>query len=564
MADITAYKITTGQSAKLKDTGYLDRLITYRGADSRILQAPRKLTSGKLTQGKGLDLSQATRAYIVPNYYADLYKRIIVIPHLVNLGSISTEQSFSVQIWNANRETVKLLSVTVDGGEGITLSGPTPPATFNGLALKKWQVTVGMTGPAVIDCTVTFKFLGKNPVTLKITGLRSTDWSFAPDWSDDVTENLEFLTRVHQSITGAEQRIAQRLTPRRTFEFKVTMTDVERQRFESALYAYGSRVWSMPVFTDCAYLSADVKAGALDLPLKTSGYDFFAGGRALLVSGNTREMVELTDVQADKMTVKRAIVGNFDRTLTQVYPLRAAVLTDMPQVTHLSDGVSTAQVRLQIHEHNPYADDIAHLPTYRNHPVLEPTSEWSEDITAQYQRLIKQLDNQTGLPYYLDTARKAFQVTAHRFVAVGREEQRLLRQLFYYLRGRQRAIWVATASTDVTPVADIKGKSIDIAHIGYASALQKQVGRQDIRIECNDGQIFYRRVVSASVLDAQTERLALDGDTLAIPQSNIAKISWLTLSRLDSDTVTWTHHTDADGAATIAVSFRGVRDELEP
>lgn len=561
MAKINGYKIIRCNSAQIKDTAYLDGLVTYRGANSRFV-AQHAITSGQIRQRNIKNQTLGAQAYVIPNYYSDLYKRIIVIPHTVNLGSISTDQTFKIQVWNANKSAVKLLSVSVVGGEGIELVGPTS-GTFNALSLKKWTVKVGMQGAPVIDCVVTFNFLGKNPVTLRITGSRSTDWSFMPDWSEDVTENLEWLTRVHQSVTAAEQRIARRLSPRRTFEFKVSFSEVERQLFESAIYSYGSRVWSMPIFTDCARLLQSVQQGAVDLPINTVGYDFAVGGRAILMTGNNKEMVEITALEPNKITVKRPIVGNYDRTFTAVYPLRSAVLTDMPQVRRLSDNVSTAQIRLQLHEHNGWSDDVSHLPTYRNHPVLEPTSEWSEDITAQYARLIKTLDNETGLPYYLDTANKAMQITAHRFVASGREEQRKLRNLFYYLHGRQRAIWVATSSTDVTPVGDIVGKTLDIAYINYTGALQKQAGRQDVRIECTGGRVFYRRIVSSNVIDSSTERLAFDGDTLNIKQAEILKISYLTLSRLESDTVSWVHHTDADGAATVTVSFHGLRDELE-
>ncbi|OOF65122.1 phage tail protein [Rodentibacter sp. Ppn85] len=562
MADITAFKVKTGATAQLKDTGYLDRLFTHRGANQRLLRPPARLQTGKLTPGLQPDLTQPTQAHIVANYYADLYKRIIVIPHTVNLGAISTEQVFNVQVWNANRSAVKLLSVSVTGGEGIELIG-IKSGTFNALSLKKWQVNVGMNGSAVIDCVVTFNFLGKPPVTLHIIGSRSTDWQFFPDWSDGLTENLEFLTRVHQSVTGAEQRIARRLSPRRTFEFKVAFSNIERQRFENALYAYGSRVWSMPIFTDCAYLLDDIKQGQSEINIKTAGYDFSVGGRAILMTEKRKEMVEISALKANKITIKRPIVGSFDRTQTQVYPLRSAVLTDMPQVRRLSDNVSTAQIRLQLHEHNSWSDDVGYLPRYRHHPVLEPTSAWSEDITVQYARLIQTLDNETGLPHYLDTANKAMQITAHRFIATGREEQRKLRNLFYFLRGRQRVIWVATSSTDVTPTSDILGKTLDIVSINYTGALQKQTGRQDIRIECTGGRIFYRRIRSSNVVDSQTERLALDGDAINIKQNEILKISFLTLSRLESDTVSWVHHTDADGTATVTVSFRGLRDELE-
>ncbi len=559
MANINGYIATSGKGISCKDTGYLDRLPIYKGR-ARIAPHLLPVAAGTLAQGKLLDLAQPAQAYIVPNYYNDLYSRVLVIPYTVNLGSISTEQVLDIHVWNANRHSVNLTKVDIQDGEGITLTGSQMPLTLRALALKKWTVKVSMNGPAEIDCTVTFTIAGKNPVTLRITGSRSTDWEFFPDWSEDVTEKLEFLTTVHQSITGAEQRIAKRLSPRRTFEFKVSTTGTERQRLENMLYAYGARVWAMPIFTHQVYLDKPTQQGDKTLWLATTGFDFYIGGRAVLMNGHKREMVDITGIEPDKLEIKRLLLNRFD-TNTQVYPLRSAVLTDMPQLTRLSDGVATAQIRLQIHEHNGYASDISHLPTYRQHPVLEPTSEWSEDISAQYLRLIKQLDNGTALPYYLDTAKNAFQLTNHRFLLDSIEAQHKLRQLFYHLRGRQKAIWVASSTNDLTLASDIVGKNINIELVYYTTCLLKQAGRQDIRIECTDGTVHYRRILEASISDNQTERLALDGEALNLKLEQVAKISFLTLSRLESDTINWVHHTDS--VASVMVSFRGLRDELE-
>nr|WP_231516962.1 hypothetical protein [[Haemophilus] ducreyi] len=224
MANINGYIATSGKSISCKDTGYLDRLPIYRG-EARIAARLMPTISGKLQQGKLLDLAQPARAYIVPNYYSDLYSRVLVIPNSVNLGSISTEQVFDIHVWNANRHSINLTKVDIQDGEGITLTGSQTPTALRALALKKWTVKVSMNGPAEIYCTVTFTIAGKNPVTLRITGSRSTDWDFFPDWSEDVTEKLEFLTTVHQSITGAEQRIAKRLSPVEPLNLKFPLSE---------------------------------------------------------------------------------------------------------------------------------------------------------------------------------------------------------------------------------------------------------------------------------------------------------------------------------------------------
>ena len=558
----TGYLVKQLGRVSVKDTGYLDRTDTIRLSHVRLV-AGNDIRSVSVTRRKPPVRTKHWAGYIVDNFYRDLYNRVVVIPHLIQAGAVSTDQHYTVHVWNAYRYTARLQSVTISGGEGIVLSGPTTPSTFNALALKKWQIAVSTTGPAVIDCVITWHFAGLPSVSLRITGSRATNWLFMPDWSDDVTETLQFLTTVHQSLTGAEQRIARRLSPRRTFEFNVRLDGVERQRFDNMLYAYGSRVWVLPVMTDRVTLLQPVQQGATVLPVDTVGRDFYVGGQTLLIDRQGHaEAVDVVEMRPAELILKRPVQGNYDRQ-TWVYPTRSAVFTDMPQITRLSDGVSAVQVRFQINEHNAFSDDISHLPRYRDRPLLEPTTEWSEDVTAQYARLIQTLDNETGLTYYLDTAKKAFQVTSHRFVLSNRAEQQKLRQLLYYLRGRQRAIWIATGATDMTPVSGILGKSLDIAFINYTASLKNAVGRQDIRIELTDGRVIYRRIVEASVVDSQTERLSLNGELITVAQDEIVKISYLTLSRLESDTVTWTHKTDADGVAIVSVQFRGVRDELE-
>ena len=548
----------TADGDRLQDTVYLDRLTTYRAADVRLVLTPQ-VTVGAIRDTGLWDASVPKNGFISPNYYAEFYNRVYAIPKLVNLGAISTEQVFTVQVWNADDTAAHLQSITVQNGEGVEIIGESS-TTFASLALKKWTVRVSMRGPTTIDTVIRWNFPGA-AVTVHITGSRSSDWAYYPDWSEPVTENLEFLTAVHQSQTGAEQRIARRLSPRRTFEFKVMLSGQQLQQFETAMYAMGGKVWLMPVFTDALAPSYIMRQGDAEIRFNTAGYDFKAGGQALIVQGSRKESVEIARIVADRLFLARPLQFTYNA-LARIYPLRAAVLTDMPQISRLSDNAATAQVRLKIHEHSGYSADISHLPTYRGKPVLEPTSEWSEDVTAQYLRLIKQLDNDTGLPYYLDTAMRAFALVSHRFVLSGRTAQDRLRRLFYYLRGRQKPVWVATSGSDVTPQGNLSGRTLDIEAVGYTDHLLQQPGRQDVRIELTNGQVHYRHVVSANTT-AVGERLVFDGDVLYVAKHEIAKVSYLSLSRLESDQISWAHQTDADGVAVVTVLFRAVREELE-
>lgn len=559
MVSINGYiipRIPVGVSSFLANT----RL--FRAGVPR-LRLPLPAKQGRLVGAVKQDLRQSVRGFVAQSYYSELYSRVSVIPSVINLGAISTEQVITVHIWNALRKPITIQSVGAQNAEGIEVRPQLLPKKLNGLALSRWVVRVNMTGPSEIDATITWVIDGHAPVSLVITGSRSTDWMFFPNWGQDVVETLEFMTAVHQSYSGAEQRISRRISPRRTLEFQVLLSGSERQLFDNALYTYGGRTWALPIFTDGVRLNQAVNVGSTVLQLDTFGRDFVLHHQILLVDkAGRRETAEVKLINPGEIRLERPLRASYDE-MTWVYPIRSAILTDYPQVRAVTDSVASAQIRFALTEHNDWSRDIGHLPMYRGFPVLEPSSDWSEDLTAQYMRLIAEYDNQTGKRHRFDTAKTTFQLRSHRFIVKGRDEQNLLRRAFYYLNGRQKPIWVSTSSTDVTPVGDLLGKSVDAVNCGYSTMLQHQIGRQDVRIETYDGQVIYRRILAASVIDNNTERLGFDGDSIVVKQHHIAKISFMTLSRLDSDTISWEHKTDADGVAVVQVNFRSVREELE-
>ncbi|WP_350316365.1 hypothetical protein OHK33_00010 [Pectobacterium aroidearum] len=390
-------------------------------------------------------------------------------------------------------------------------------------------------------------------------------WLAEPNWTGGVTETLEWKTDVLQSPTGAEQRIARRLSPRRTFEFSILLADNDRQRLENSLFHAGAARWAMPVFSDVYVLPNDVIAGTSFLALDTIGRDFSAGGKLLLKDGlamNARSsLIDIENVTSNGVNLSEPLAERWPAGAA-LYPVRHAVLTDPPDFTRYNTSLSAAQIRFRVDEHNAFSDDIAALPRYRQHPVLEPDSNWSESVTGQYLRLLLELDNGSGLIARTDTARRPFVMQAHNWMPFGRDEQAALRRLFYFLRGRQRAIWVASPNHDFYPVSGMNGNVIDVENAGFAD-FGIVPGRRDLRIRRTDGTCHYRRITAATVLSGAAERLLLDGSALSLALDDIESLSFITLCRQESDSVEWQHTTDGDGLASVSTTFRGVRDELE-
>ncbi|HBR6817351.1 TPA: hypothetical protein MNB63_001647 [Klebsiella pneumoniae] len=388
-------------------------------------------------------------------------------------------------------------------------------------------------------------------------------WLADPDWSRGVTETLEWKTDVLQSPTGAEQRISRRLSPRRTFEFTALVHDTARQRFENMLWQGCAGTWAMPVYPDVFALPTALASGATVIPVPTAGRDFTVGGTVLLKTDEspdaTSRMVTVAAITGDALQLVSPLTDNWPAG-SLVYPVRPAVLTEPPSLSRLTDTATTAQVRFRIAEHNAFSDTPV-LTQYRGHPVLEAETDWGESVSSSYQPLIRELDNGSSVPFRIDTAGRPFWRQTHSWFTVNRLAQTSLRQLLWYLRGRQRPIWVPSQMLDFSPTSAISGHSVDVIEAGFTE-LGIRPSRRDICILLADGTRHCRRITAVSLV-SDVERLVLDGDAISAEQHQIVSVSLMTLARQDADSVSWEHVTDADGVARVATTFTGVRDELE-
>lgn len=551
------YLLPLPAGVSVRDSVDLDALKTYQRNARLTGKSP--VLSGIVRNTVSECLPEDVDGYFVPNYFDTFYNQILVTPPFIDLGTVNTTQNINVSVWNAFSTAKQCLRIETETTSGISITGPALPVVFNRLEAKRWIVSVSADGPEQISCTITWYFAGSAPVRFRLIGSRSQSWSLSPDWSDGITETLEWKTDVLASRSGAEQRIARRIAPRRTFEFLVSAAGTERQMLEHMVWQNGTKQWQLPVWSDATPLDSAATAGGTDLFLNTTGRDFAAGMQVQVKSGTRGGNAQILRVEPARLVLVTPLSEDWP-VGSLVTPQRNAMLTDPPAITRHSDGVIRAQMRFRVTEGQPPATEHG-MPEYRGFPVLAVNSCWSEDLTAEFQRLLQTVDNGSGVPSVVDVAGRPFGVQSHRFTMNGQQEQARLRQLLSWLRGRQRALWVASQASDFYPVSDINGNYLDVQSNGF-SATGPQPGRKDIQIQLTGGRYYYRRITAAASL-SEGERLAFDGDEIKCAANEIMKISFITLCRLNSDTVSWEHKTDAAGVAIVDVNFIGLRDELE-
>ncbi|WP_272693055.1 hypothetical protein [Providencia sp. PROV077] len=380
-------------------------------------------------------------------------------------------------------------------------------------------------------------------------------WMYSPDWSERVTETLSWKTDVYVSPTGAEQRVARRMTPRRQFEFSVLVGDVARQQLENQLAMHGAGVWSLPLFTEGALLQNDLAVGQTVIAYPHADVLLAGISHLYLVQHEQVALLPIIALSADMVTVFPLNQAWYAG--TEIYPVALAMLTDMPPVTRFTDSLSRLQCRFRLQQANPFSASMPPV-SYRGFPVWDFPADWQEDRKAEYQRQLLELDNGYGLPFRTDTAKRAFYLQHHQWLLAGIENQVLLRQRLMWLRGRQRAVWVSHQTDDLTAIS-VNGYQLTVINSGL-SIIQYKQGRRDLAMLLVDGSSIYGRIVNVQQV-GEFEQLQLDVVLPSVEQ--IQCISFMTLCRQNTDDVTFTYHSGRDGVAEVSTVFRGVRDELE-
>lgn len=465
------------------------------------------------------------------------YERAHLFPRQIALGNLVSTQTRQIKVWNAYTTAKTLDSVLGANTTGLTLSEPgATPLQYAPLQERDYVLQISTEGAADVDASYAFAF-GAEVLTLEVTGSRVIAWTFRPNWSEPVVERLQWATDVLTSYDGTEQRIRLRQYPRRTFEFAFAVDGAQRRKMETALYGWGARAWALPVWHDGQALTSTALAGAQSLTIDTTNRDYRVGGLLMLLAEDgTSEVHEIEGIAGSTVTIPGALAQTWPAGYGQVFPARLARLPESLAFSRFTYDMAYGRARFETTDASDWTPAVA-ATTYLGYPVMTEPPNWVEDVGVEFQRKLQTLDY-GGARRYLDESGVPSILQTHRWMMSTKAELAAYRAWLYARAGRLNAVWVPTWSDDIQVAATVgaQATAIDIEDMGYASQIDAGIHRRDIRVEMNDGTIYYRRISGGEKVGIGVERIAINtAFGITYQAGDFKKISFMSLCRLDSD-----------------------------
>lgn len=538
----------------------------------------RSISTGKLPLGASrgtpqpsLSISHTAKSgVIVDTFGGQLFEKVIILPSVKAIGFVLSATQFAVEVWNTFRDTDQILeTITISGSGGIVIADPFgEPLIFAAQDSRIYQATIPSSGPAQIDQDVVFAFLsGVLGADLHVTGSRIMLFSVAPDWGEGMEETFEFLTDVLRSYSDNEQRRGLRQLPRRAMRFRALALNArDSAGMESLVWGWQNQPYGVPWWPDAQPLLSDVTAGTFVIPVDTADRQFAVGGLVVIwIDEYTFEALSIEAVAAHSVTCNSPMQFNWTAgPQTRVMPVFLCRLPSSVEVSRHSSEIDQIDLSFIGEVGQPAPVPTTSPTQFKGFDVLEIAPNWEgAPLKRSYKRSMVTIDPKVGpievidksgfalvgqeFPWWLDTHPN---VTAFRAF--------MLRRF-----GQLNPFWLPTWDQDLVLFQDVLSadSGIRIKSVFYSRFFFPTPARRFLAFIPIDGSgNVYRKVTAASDNGDGTENLVLESATGKNFAKGSTMISFLTLARLASDSVSikW----DSSEHAEALLSLQEVPREL--
>lgn len=417
-----------------------------------------------------------------------------------------------------------------------------------------------------------------------------------PNWNDRVNEIYEFRTSIFTTHSGKEQRMAERLLPRRTVNFTALLWGSALPAFKALMHSRGASTISIPdPARYAAVLESPVLSGSLEMvvnswplwlkenmPLVISSlYDSeFKAGQEVVIAGSFDLGFDPDHFDVDSKT-KIDVSAPFSKSWpagSVVRPVITGRLKQEVKLTFQNDSVADAEISLSI---LPGSDTAGFVPfefeIFDGRPVFLTSPDWSTSPSVSHSTPFEEVDYGRGTTQAYLPIEFYTRISQFDFVGKSRQEIHEILSLFIEMRGRQGEFYCPSWTTDMIAVGGISSGTnvLTVESSLIADTFNGSTVNKAVAILLNDGRWIFRSVVeiistTASGPGAFTiaydegfdspsvnglfSRLVFDAVVSEdVPEQAIAMVSWLNVCRFASDTLNIGWITDDVAQTTLQI-----------
>ncbi len=371
---------------------------------------------------------------------------------------------------------------------------------------------------------------------------------------DALEHTLEFMTDVITSYDGTEQRIAIRKQPKQRFSALITYDnylDLRQARADIFLNTDGEVY--LPLWHEGVKITSGGTFGTADAQGDFSKSDLTEGDQVIFFNKEGEYQILEIDSKSDT-EIELTEFFDDDFEVSTVYPVEQVYVMDPPaQDVYPTNAGSLQLGLLMVRQPAIVGYGGTSFTTFSSHKVLtqRPIMD-SKKAGFMFDRGFEAWETENAV--FQDTATPfSTIVSTKRFLIKTPTERQNWKKFFADIAGGREAFWVPTWQSDLEVVATPSSTALKIsADLDYKSLYYDTNAIKNLALIYDDG-VLYRSVTNCVVNGDGTQTLTLN----TTYPSTVRSVSFLELSRLASDNVTFSHYPGYSELKFSVVTTRG-------
>lgn len=497
--------------------------------------------SGTLTTN--LPISFPNNAHIgnACNGYADVfYNRVLVEPTYIDMGSVVSQKTTPVTVFNAYLTPKFLGSIdqnNFDSGTALTAATgtPWPPSSFTALQEGTYNLAVDVAGPPNIEGDFTFNFTDAEDVQVEFIGSRIVLLPVC--FKDKTVETLVWLTEIHEGYDGTEQRIRGRIKPRQQLKIRAYLDRWDNQLVENLLYGWRKRIWALPMWIEARPADSAVTEGDTVINVDTRFGDFRTDELAVIWESSRKfDVFQIGAMTDTSITMLRG--ANDDYANAMIMPVRSGrMLRDPKRTASGYDAVLSASFEITDNVDLPTSPSATQVNGEDFYDVEQGYE--GSGLNEQYTERIDLLDNKTGVVDYFAPWSNPKLSREFDIILEGLEEIWEHREWLHRRGGKLRPFYMPTYEYNFRVCnTGMISNVVDVVDENYANQAS---ARTNITVFMKDGTRTFNQITGTDTPTPGEVQL-----TLASPINELAEdiesIQFIGLKRLSSDRISFTWH----------------------
>jgi hypothetical protein len=384
---------------------------------------------------------------------------------------------------------------------------------------------------------------------------------FEPDWSQAVKVSRDFKTDIIVSRSGKEMRRALRNSPRKSFEYKVTVTGADARALQDFLVLNQASQVFIADPTQSAFSTTDLGIGYASVAVGGTMPAWLAPGAVVaLRNGCASALATVGSVTGAVVDLVAAVAQDWPAgtRITPAYSgrLKAKIASGRPTST-----VTVATIQFDVDPgSNLDGAPPAATQFFNSRELVLLTPNWGESVSNAFGHDFEVLDQDRGVVGYYQPIAYASRTWQATYLGANQAAMAAIEQWFERAKGRRGEFYMPTFSPDMLLASAIGATDTVIQVLGggvLASYATDTVFRA-LMVQNLDGVQAFAKITGMIANGANTEIQLAAPLGVAFSLSDVQMVSWMPVWRHASDTMTseWV----TDGVAQNQLSLQTVED----